>query len=57
MLGKRRALQEQRDQLQHQLQLLTDKQRMYTKTVVEFQQVTNKSRIENGYITYYDTVP
>uniref|UniRef100_A0A915MUV3 CCDC93 coiled-coil domain-containing protein n=1 Tax=Meloidogyne javanica TaxID=6303 RepID=A0A915MUV3_MELJA len=38
-LFKKRSIQEQRDQLQEQLQSLLDKQRLYTKTLAEFQQV------------------
>nr|CAD2122301.1 unnamed protein product [Meloidogyne enterolobii] len=37
-LFKKRSIQEQRDQLQEQLQSLLDKQRLYTKTLAEFQQ-------------------
>jgi hypothetical protein len=38
-LCRKRTLQEQRDHLQEQLQMLLDKHRLYTKTVLEFQQV------------------
>ncbi|KAL3105655.1 hypothetical protein niasHT_029071 [Heterodera trifolii] len=43
MLCKRRMLQEQRDQLHNQLQMLLDKQRMYMKTVGEFQQACQRN--------------
>uniref|UniRef100_A0A183C1Z1 Coiled-coil domain-containing protein 93 n=1 Tax=Globodera pallida TaxID=36090 RepID=A0A183C1Z1_GLOPA len=43
MLCKRRALQEQRDQLHNQLQMLLDKQRLYMKTVGEFQQACQRN--------------
>ncbi|KAL3111480.1 hypothetical protein niasHT_017707 [Heterodera trifolii] len=43
MLCKRRVLQEQRDQLHNQLQMLLDKQRLYMKTVGEFQQACQRN--------------